>query len=459
MMSAAEGGGAASGHIVSCAVFFRSARRGMSVPRPQQVAAGLSVIFLLAACGGSSGGGTGGGGSSQKGPLVIGAFNPFSGPDSAYGVLEMSGCIPAARVINAAGGVMGHTVKCQTFDTRGDPADAVLAAHQMIGSTSNLVGVLGPSSDEDAATLPIINQAHIPMFENAGDLAYQRGHYPYYWRTLPADYVAGYAMALWGHKKGFTRGAALFGNDIAAQGNVPGLRAGFKKLGGTITINEQLAVGQTSYQTELSRALATNPQVIFTETDPRSAAVMFSELKALGKLLPVVGSPEVIADPNYVKALRHTIGNAGIVKYVSAVSPYALTSGPAWSVYNHALLKSGSQVSNPAQYSTDSYSEDAYDNVIIMALAMQAAKSTDPSVYNNFITKVSNASPGAAVVHDFAAGKAALAAGKSIQYVGTIGPLSFDSTHNSPGLFAGYLPTNGKVLGVMSTASISALLH
>jgi ABC-type branched-subunit amino acid transport system substrate-binding protein len=297
------------------------------------------------------------------------------------------------------------------------------------------------------------------MFENAGDLAYQHGHYDYYWRTLPADYVAGYAMALWAHREGFKRGAALFGNDIAAQGNVPGVQAGFRKLGGRITITEGLALGQTSYQTELERALATNPQVIFTETDPRAAAVLYANLKQLGKLMPVVGSPEVIADPNYIKAMEHAMGTSNVKKYVTAVGPYAETSGPAWSAFNGALLKSGSLVQNPKQYSTDSYSMVAYDDANIMALAMLAAKSTNPSVYNNFIMKVTRAQPGSVAVHTFAEGKAALAAGKAIHYVGPTGPITFDSTHNSPGLFAGFQPANGNVVGVMSTDSVASLLH
>jgi ABC-type branched-subunit amino acid transport system substrate-binding protein len=428
----------------------------VSLVRPAAVL--LLLAGLLAGCGSSSGGGSGGASSGGSGPLVIGALNPFSGANSAYGILEISGCAPAVRLIDAAGGVLGHSVKCQVFDTRGDPADAVLAAHQMIASTSNLVGVLGPSSNEDSATLPIVNQAHIPMFANAGDTAYRQGHYDYFWRTLPADSTEGYAMAQWAHQQGFTRGAAIFTNDVAAQGNVPGITAGFRKLGGQIVINEQLAPGQTSYQTEVERMLATHPQVIFTETDPRTAGVLFGELKQLGGLRPVITSAMGV-DPNYIKAILQAIGKADATKYITTVTPYAATSGPAWSPFNTALLASGSQVTNPAQYSSNSYSMVAYDDANIMALAMLAAKSTNPSVYNNFISKVTTAGSGAVNVNDFAAGKAALTAGKTINYVGPTGQVVFDSTHNSPGVFAAFQPTgNTSVLTLIPTASIAALV-
>src|ERR1035437_6270243 len=84
--------------------------------------------------------------------LAIGEFNPFTGPDASYGPEMAAGCIPAVNLINQAGGVLGHKLECVVADTRGDPADAVPAASQLLATQSNLVGILGPSSDEADAT-------------------------------------------------------------------------------------------------------------------------------------------------------------------------------------------------------------------------------------------------------------------------------------------------------------------
>ena len=83
-------------------------------------------------------------------------------------------------------------------------------------------------------------------------------------------------------------------------------------------------------------------------------------------------------------------------------------------------------------------------SVVIMALAMDAAHSTKPSVYNGYITKVTSPASGAVVVHTYAAGKAALAAGKHIQYVGAVGATVFDRWHNSGQGFAIERYANGK---------------
>jgi branched-chain amino acid transport system substrate-binding protein len=66
---------------------------------------------------------------------------------------------------------------------------------------------------------------------------------------------------------------------------------------------------------------------------------------------------------------------------------------------------------------------------------MVEAKSTVPSVYAPFIAKIGDGSPGAVVVYSYAQGLAALKQGKAIRYEGPGGPTSFDSYHDSTGIF------------------------
>ena len=77
----------------------------------------------------------------------------------------------------------------------------------------------------------------------------------------------------------------------------------------------------------------------------------------------------------------------------------------------------------------------AYDGVVMYALAMNAAHSTDPHVFNSSILGVTTAMNGAVVVNSYADGLRALKAGKHIQYLGATGPIVFDQHHNSPGEF------------------------
>jgi ABC-type branched-subunit amino acid transport system substrate-binding protein len=418
----------------------------------------VTAATALAGLGGCASAGGSGGGSAKGGTLVVGEFNPFSGPDAAFGPEMVGGCVPAVRLINARGGVLGHQLACKQQDTRGDPADAVPAAQQMMATVSGLIGVLGPSADEALATVPLLNTGNVPMFADTGQAAFDRSHYKYFWRITPADDVKGYALALWAHKAGYTRAAAIFGNDAGAQSDVPTLVRAFTKLGGHIVYSKPLALDQTSYRTEIDRMAAARPQVIFTEVDPQTAATFLSELLQLHGLLPVVGT-EITLQAPWIKAVTGSIGAAQMAKYFQGMQPYAPPAGPAWQAFNASLLASSSQVPKPGQWSTDPYSMTYYDGVNVMALAMLAARSTSPAVFNSFIAKVTEPGAGKAVVHTFAAGKAALAAGKQIQYAGAGGPIVFNAWHNSTGAFEAARVAGGKtvIVGAVSAAQIAAL--
>src|SRR5258708_17364294 len=103
----------------------------------------------------------------------------------------VAGCESAVKSVNAAGGVLGLKLRCLAVDTRGDPADAVPAANKMLATTSNVFGVIGPSSDEADATAPLINQAKVPMFADTGEASFVQNSLKYLWRTPPTHHTEG----------------------------------------------------------------------------------------------------------------------------------------------------------------------------------------------------------------------------------------------------------------------------
>jgi len=390
------------------------------------VAAAILAVSSTAACSSAQAG------AVQDSTLTVAAFNPFSGPDGSFGPEMWAGCQAAVTAINAAGGVLTHKLACMSVDTQGNPADAVTAAAKMLATTPHVLGVLGPSSDEADATAPLINAAKVPMFADTGESSFDHNKLPYFWRMIPADDVRGYAMALYAKQKGYLRGAAVFGNDVGgSQAGVPTLLRGYSEVGGLMVINQKITLGQTSYQSQVEQLIAAKPQVIFTETSPQANATYLAELQQLGHLIPVVGT-DVTIQPSWFTAMALAIGKSALSQYFVAEQPYAPPSGPGWQIYNKNLLASAS-VPKPAQWSTDSYTMTYYDSVVVMALAATLAKSTNPAVWNASIPAVT--SLGAVVVHSYAAGVAALHAGKKIDYVGAAGVIDFNKWHNSGGGF------------------------
>ena len=81
-------------------------------------------------------------------------------------------------------------------------------------------------------------------------------------------------------------------------------------------------------------------------------------------------------------------------------------------------------------------------------------------MYAPYIIKIGDGTTGAVVVNSFAQGIAALKQGKAIRYEGPGGPTSFDSYHDSPGIFQidTYSSSGAvQVAGNLSTAQLRAV--
>jgi branched-chain amino acid transport system substrate-binding protein len=364
---------------------------------------------------------------------------PFTGADGVFGSNALAACTAAKTLINSHGGINGHQLDCLPVDTRGDPADAVPAVAKMLATTSNLVGVIGPSGDEATAVAPLLDAANVPFFPTAGDAPLGQWTYRSFYRLVPPDDVGGSAMALWANQKGYKTAAALFGSDISTQGTVPTLLAGLTKLGSPrLVSNQKVALDQTSYRTEIEQLLATKPDVLFSELDAPTASTFFSELEQLagGTMpFPVVFS-NALLEPVWYSAVAKAIGGPSVLaKYFVGPNSIVATSGPAWQDFATALLASPKDVvKNPAQYDFVGTTQADFDGANLMALAMVAAKSVDPQTYAPWIVKLTQPSTGAIQVQDFTDGASALTAGKTIQFVGLAGTgINFNQWHNSPG--------------------------
>jgi ABC-type branched-subunit amino acid transport system substrate-binding protein len=416
-------------------------RLGVRLPHFSGIVLAAVGLLVVAGCGSSGtpsssvGGSSSPSSSTAKGPLNIDVFFGFSGPTAAFGPESMDPCLAASSLINADGGVLGHTIKCVASDSRGDPADAVLAAGKVV-ATGNPVGILGPETNTAAATVPIFNSAHIPMFSSTGSSEFDKQTtYKYFWRLLPPDKDTGYALAIGAHDNGIINVASVFGDAATNQTNVAPLNAGFTHLGGKVVVSINLASGQGSYNSEAARVAAAHPQAIATEADPQTDATFLSQLKQQlnGKLPPIYGTSATQL-PDWLSAVGKAIGPTTLAGLHLVAVPYAPFTGPVYDAFKKALL--ATPTSNPTQFSTDIYSLASFDAVNIMSLCMLVTKSTTPSVYNACIMGLTNPSSGATVVHNFAGGKAALSQGKKIRYEGVIGAIVLNQYHSSPGEFA-----------------------
>ena len=389
------------------------------------------AVLLLAACGGGTG--TTGSGLGS-GDLLVGVLAPFSGADAGLGPAYYAACLAAAPSINNNGGVGGRQVKCQQFDTRGEPADAVPAANQMVASNSNLMAVVGCTSDEASTVAPIVDRAHIPMFCMTGQSEFNKTRLPYFHRLVPADIFDAYAMvgwALYGPSPApFHKAALVFGNDIGSQAFVDPATNAFTKLGGQVK-NFPITLGAASYRTEVASVIAYHPDVVFTEA-LGSAGTFLGELKTQngGKVIPFIGTSATI-DPTWFQQVSGAIGVNDLVQNYGGVDLGYDFSGPAYTEFITNLNAAASTFSDAPKYKQRGSTLHLYDGIIMTALAMVATNSKDPTVYNPKIKEIANGGSVATVVHTYKDGVDALKAGKTIRFVGAGGENNFDQYNNS----------------------------
>jgi ABC-type branched-subunit amino acid transport system substrate-binding protein len=384
----------------------------------------------------------------------------FTGPESFIGGVLTAGTYPAISEINHAGGVMGQTFGVQTVDTRGDPADALPLVERFFGSTSNVVGVVGPDGATANQLTPLFNSHRVTIISDAGSSNFDHTPYKYFWRLVSPDPVNGLAMAEWAKQKGYTRVALVFGTDTTAQTDLPGIQYGVKHLHLNVVSNISLTPDQPSYQSDAAQLLAAKPQVIFTEEDHTTAGTFFGDVAQLGPVPPIVGDSGTIQN-DWMKAVASAIGTSKFVQLYAGLTPQPAKPTLAHAAWVTALNGSSGVKAPVTQWYNEPYAEAVYDGLIMQALAMVAAKSTSPSVANNYIPAVSEPGKGKVTVYNFAAGKAALQAGKKIRYVGVSGPVAFNRWHNFYGnqvavRFPSATLGSEQVLGVVPASELEA---
>jgi branched-chain amino acid transport system substrate-binding protein len=425
------------------------------------IAAAVALAAALAACSTSS---TGSGASSGS-SLVVADVAPFSGVDAALGPTYLVSCSGATQAINKAGGVLGHKMSCVAADTRGEPADAVPAVGSLF-ATHHPQLVIGCTSDEAAAVVPIINKDKTVMFCMTGQSEFDHVKYPYFYRLVPPDLAESYAMTVIAKNLGYKRIALAFGNDIGSQTFVQPAIGAIAKAGLTIVANETLSLSGTTFRTEAQKIVSAHPDAIMTEALGSADPTLFAEIKQLngGKMIPVIGTSAAIS-PAFYSAAAKAVGATAFSSLFHADNLVTATTGPAYQAFSQALLAvkgkvNGAQSGNFSTYFTAPGAVHLYDGINLAALAMVAAKSTNTATWEPWIAKIGDGVPGAVVVNSFAQGAAALKAGKQIRYVGPGGPTSFDAFHDSPGIFQidTYSPTGAvNVSGNITAAQLRAV--
>jgi branched-chain amino acid transport system substrate-binding protein len=355
---------------------------------------------VLAACGSSSSGGSNAKGAT--GSIPVGALMPLTGRIADLGHTFLSGVQLGVTDVNDHGGVLGRKLKLSVGDDGGDAVDAVPAFRSI--QLHHPVAMFGPTSLTFSTVQKEFDADHIVDFGILGSTSFYQLPYKYVYHAIVSDPSIGGSMAYYAIQQGYKRAVAIFGADSSSQTLKAQVLNPYKAHGGTVVSDISIVPGQASYRSELTKALASHPDFAFIQTDPQTSKTLFADARELGAAnMPYIGSDQFIGADE-----AQAVGCAIASKNLTGVNS-SVPTGPAVQYFN-ALYQKVHHAAAPPNVS------DMYDSVVVAALAMTAAKSTDPQVWNNFVRQVSD--PAGVQVNTYAEGVAALKQGKKIDYVG-----------------------------------------
>jgi len=378
------------------------------------------AALLLAACSssGSNSGSTTG--STGTGSITLGELGPLTGPRADIGAAMVQGARLALGVVNADGGVLGHQVSLDPQDDASDPADAVPAVDKEI-AVDHAVAIVGPIVQTAPVVLPLAAKADIPDLMYGGGAAFDNETSPYFFRLSPSDTEQSDAMMAYAHSRGWNTVALAIGNTTGDTSLVPGLTAEAKKLGMTIQRTVTIAVGSTSFRSEITDLFSGHPQAIVGQFDIPSAGVLFGELKQENLL----STPWVVTNLWFANEFFTSVGAAVAKGPIYIANPGSENGG-----YRNflALLKQKMGQTQPANGQTF-----LYDAVNIWALGAQEAGTYKYPALEQGILKAANG-PGTTCT-SYTQCVGLLKAGKAIKYVGAASNVTFDDHHNVYGPF------------------------
>jgi branched-chain amino acid transport system substrate-binding protein len=233
-----------------------------------------------------------------KGPILIGAVYPLSGPYAAYGQSELVGMQGVVDNFNAKGGIMGHKLKFVYMNDQLDPTIAATDAQQLVSEGAK--AIFSPGTETEApADVPIWMKAHIPIiFYNPGDTWGNAKKWPYYYKTGFGTNALSVSLAKYGKHLGITSVGLLSDNTGFGQQSSQDFINAAKANGITVTKSFYYPPTAVSLATQVEALKAAGVPAVFI-TGGAGYNQAFAEMKALNWTPDILSFASILVLPQF----------------------------------------------------------------------------------------------------------------------------------------------------------------
>lgn len=380
-----------------------------------------AAALVLAGCGGSTGATpSSGAGGKPSGDITLklGSLLPQTGSLAFLGPPMAAGVGLAVQEINEA--KAGITVDMQSED-EGDTDTKAYETSITKLQSAGVAGIVGAAAsgvsklildgNVSAGIITISPSNTSPDFTAWDDKGL-------YFRTAPSDLLQGEVLGNLIAEDGKKSLGIIYQNDAYGTGLDKAIKETFEGTGGKVVAEASFNVGDAQFDAQVATIKAANPDAV--------AIVSFDQFKTIAPLLVNAGIP---ASKFYM--VDGNLSDYGADIPVSLEGAQGTRPGPALSDDFTKRLQTYWTGKGNAEIKDFTYSAEAYDAVVLMALASMAADSTKGVDIAKKMQDVSGGSGNGKKCTSFADCAKIINDGGVPDYDGYSGAITFDE-HGDP---------------------------
>jgi len=315
--------------------------------------------------------------AAEQGPVKIGVLLPLTGTQAVMAEDLQEGFLIAQEQINAAGGVLGRRLELIIEDTETRPTPGMDAARKLVeldrvpvitGGFSS--GVMLPIAEycQERGILVVSQPPTSPLFRDVGD---------YIFLVNVLDNYKGKVIGEFAFKdSGLKRFALMFMNNAFGQALKQETIKNLDALGAEVVTVVDYELNKVDYKAELTRLFAKDPEAVIATFYANEGFIAAKQAYEMG-LLNVDEVPWYCPEmaSSFAKALEEI---PEVVEGIKGLNPLAPES-----LFMEAFRE------KKGRDPITAYSAMNYDALIMIAMAINFANSTDSTAIRDALPKIS----------------------------------------------------------------------
>ncbi|WP_405380287.1 ABC transporter substrate-binding protein [Phascolarctobacterium sp.] len=343
------------------------------------LAAGAIMMGALTGCGGSKGAGNAGD------TIKVGALLEMTGGSASFGISSKAGIDLALKKINEKGVLGGKKLSLVVADNKSEASESTNGMQKLI-SQDKVVAVIGPNISSGVIAAGAINNSAkvlgiTPMGTNPDVTVDPKTGKTraYNFRTCFIDPFQGTVMASYVSKELNLKKAAILVDNTSdySKGLTQFFKENFEKNGGAIVAEEAYLQKDTDFKATLTKIKAEAPDFIYIPGYYQEVGLIVKQAREMGINVPIAGGD------GWDSAKLPEIAGKAALNNTFFSSLYSPDDASDLNKNFVEEFKKANKGANP-----DVFAALAYDSTMLVAQAIEDAKSAEPAKIAEAMAKI-----------------------------------------------------------------------